>query len=177
MSNEKGLKARSGSNKYLVWSWSSVDNTPPAIGRGVKTEVWSNDQNKPTKKPKIGPLVAKIELQSTENAFESNLGPRTVLCKCEKKIQGLQCIGEKSEVALPPPPQWQQISLMGDKKVVGFRQRSNEYVSWIWKDPLKIQGRTAHTKKIQLSPSGQKWNCRVPNMDWHLGFGPRHIWC
>ena len=40
------------------------------------------------------------------------------------------------------------------------------------KDHLKTEGHRAHA--TNLDPSGQKWNCRAPKIDWHLGFGLRN---
>ena len=45
------------------------------------------------------------------------------------------------------------------------------------KDRLKTKGCRAHTRKINLPPSGQKWNYRALKITWHLGLSLRNIWC
>ena len=46
-----------------------------------------------------------------------------------------------------------------------------ENIDWKLRDVRHIQ------ENWTWSPSGQKWNCRVPKIKWPLGLGLRKVWC
>ena len=44
-------------------------------------------------------------------------------------------------------------------------------ISW------KLRGVGHIQEKLSWPPSGQKWNCRAPKIDWDVGLGLRNVWC